>query len=569
MSRWPVPARLGLASRRETATTLAALTDARVAATFLGAAFCFGTLAGLVALAVAQPEGSDATGLLATNLVGLTCGVALLALRARVTPAGISAALVAGSAMVGLALCFSENRAGVYELFYVWIALEAAFFLPLRAAAVPLAAVTVSAAVALALEAPPGAGALWATTVVTAVLTALIVGAFKVYVERLVQRFADAASTDPLTELWNRRGFQEVLDTELARAQRDDRPLSLLIIDLDHFKAVNDRLGHPGGDAVLRSFGQQVRRLTRGVDVSARLGGEEFAILLPDAAKHDAFLVAERLRRAAKAAFVDTPAPLTVSIGVACHPDDGDDPDELMRAGDEALYAAKQLGRDRSVIYNPEVIAGIGDRGEPESGVHGPVSSLLVLAETIELRDSSATLHSQGVSRFARAIARELGLPQPAIERIALAGAVHDVGKVGVRDAVLQKPGPLDELEWEEMRTHSELGARILAGANLGDIAEWVFAQHERVDGGGYPLGLGGEQIPLESRILAVADAYEAMTTSRAYSRAMDHEEAANELRRCAGTQFDGEVVEALLAAIRTPAGATERPSEASLGPVL
>ena len=556
MRPWPAPGRLGLASRRETATTLAALTDAHVAATFLGLGFSLGALAGIVALAVAQPPGSDGTGLLVTNLVALACGIAMLALRSRMTPAGISAALVAGAVMIGLALCFSESRAGVYELFYVWIALEAAFFLPRRAAAVPLAAVTLSSAVAFAVEAPPGAGALWAATVVTAVLTGLIVGAFKVYVERLVARLADAARTDPLTELWNRRGFQDVLETELARARRGDRPLSLLIIDLDHFKSVNDLLGHPGGDKVLKSFSQQMRRLTRDVDVAARLGGEEFAILLPEAAKHDAFLVAERLRRAAKAAFVDTPAPLTVSIGVACHPDDGDDADDLLRAGDQALYAAKQLGRDRSVIYNPELIAGLGDGRGPEPSGGGQVPSLLVLSEAIDLRDSGPAQHSQSVSRLARAIARELGLPQPVVERIALAGVLHDVGKVGVRDAILQKPGPLDELEWEEMRKHSELGARILAGADLGDIAEWVFAQHERLDGSGYPLGLRGDAIPLESRILAVADAYEAMTTARPYSPAMDHDDAASELRRCAGTQFDGDVVEALLAAIRTPSGA-------------
>ena len=179
-----------------------------------------------------------------------------------------------------------------------------------------------------------------------------------------------------------------------------------------------------------------------------------------------------------------------------------------------------------------------------------------MLSEAIDLRDSGPVLHSQGVSRLARAIARELGLPQPIVERIALAGVLHDVGKVGVRDAILQKPGPLDELEWEEMRKHSELGARILAGADLGDIAEWVFAQHERLDGSGYPLGLRGDSIPLESRILAVADAYEAMTTARPYSPAMDHEDAVSELRRCAGTQFDGDAVEALLAGIRTPSEA-------------
>jgi HD-GYP domain-containing protein (c-di-GMP phosphodiesterase class II) len=159
------------------------------------------------------------------------------------------------------------------------------------------------------------------------------------------------------------------------------------------------------------------------------------------------------------------------------------------------------------------------------------------------------------VSRYAEATARTLGLPEATVERVALAGLLHDVGKVGVSDAVLQKPGPLDEREWAEMRQHPELGARLLAGAHLEDLAEWVFAHHERFDGTGYPLGLRGEEIPLEARILAVADAYEAMRGERVYSSAMSHAEAAAELRRAAGGQFDARVVEALLASVTAADG--------------
>ncbi|MBN1528050.1 MAG: diguanylate cyclase [Thermoleophilaceae bacterium] len=550
MRPWPARAHLRVIPRLENVETLSALTDARVASTFLGAAYCFGSLAGLVVLAVAAPPGADRPGLAAVNGAALACGLLLIALRGRVTRTGLSAAFVAGAALVGLGLVASENRAGVYELFFVWIALEAAFFLRGRETVVPLAAIAISAGVAFAVESPPGAGALWAATVGTAVLAGLVVGWFKGCVQNLIDRLADAARKDPLTELWNRRGFQDVLEAELSRARRTDRPLSLLVVDLDHFKLVNDRLGHPGGDAVLKSFGAQMRRLTRGVDVPARLGGEEFAVLLPEAEKHDAFLVAERLRRAAKAAFADGPAPLTVSVGVACHPDDGDGADDLLRAGDQALYAAKQLGRDRSVIYNADVVAGIGQEAARQDV--SQLSSLLLLAETIDVRYSGTAKHSQAVGRYARAIAAELELPQPAVERLALAGVLHDVGKIGVSDAVLQKPGPLDDAETDEARSHPELGARILAGANLGDLAEWVFAHHERVDGSGYPLGLNGEQIPLEARILAVADAFEAMTSERPYSPALPRDEAAAELRRCAGTQFDPEVVEALLRAVRS-----------------
>jgi HD-GYP domain-containing protein (c-di-GMP phosphodiesterase class II) len=246
-----------------------------------------------------------------------------------------------------------------------------------------------------------------------------------------------------------------------------------------------------------------------------------------------------------------------VSIGVTTFPDDGQSMDDLLRAGDRALYAAKRLGRDRTVLFNAEVIADVVP-GEPTTDPHAPghLSAVLVLAETVDARDSGAGRHSQLVGRYARAAAVGLGLSQPEVERIALAGVLHDVGKFGVSDAILRKPGPLDENEWVEMRKHPELGARILAGADLPDIAEWVFAHQEKVDGTGYPLGLRGEQIPLEARILAVADAYEAMTSARPYSAAMSPEDAAAELGRCSGTQFDARVVEALLGSPARPPGA-------------
>jgi putative nucleotidyltransferase with HDIG domain len=176
-----------------------------------------------------------------------------------------------------------------------------------------------------------------------------------------------------------------------------------------------------------------------------------------------------------------------------------------------------------------------------------------VLAETLDLRDTGTALHSLTVGRYAEMTATELGLPAERVDRIRLAGLLHDIGKLGVPDHVLRKPGKLDDAEWAEIRKHPELGARILAGANLDDIAGWVIAHHERPDGRGYPFGLPAEQIPFEARILAVADAYEAMTADRVYRAGLGHETAMGELRSCAGAQFDAEVVEAFLAALRQP----------------
>jgi HD-GYP domain-containing protein (c-di-GMP phosphodiesterase class II) len=181
------------------------------------------------------------------------------------------------------------------------------------------------------------------------------------------------------------------------------------------------------------------------------------------------------------------------------------------------------------------------------------LAAVMVLAETLDLRDSRTALHSRTVGRLARATAVALDLPSERVERIHAAGVLHDLGKLGISDAVLHKPGPLDDAEWREMRRHPEVGARILEHAGLRDIASWVRAHHERVDGLGYPDGLTGAELSLEARILAVADAYEAMIADRSYRSGVSSEEACAELVRCAGTQFDANVVEAFFRALGGP----------------
>jgi putative nucleotidyltransferase with HDIG domain len=187
---------------------------------------------------------------------------------------------------------------------------------------------------------------------------------------------------------------------------------------------------------------------------------------------------------------------------------------------------------------------------------------VLELAEATDLRFSGSARHSETVGRYAEMMARELGLSEERIDRIRLAGVLHDVGKVGVPDAILRKPGKLNEAEWAKIAEHPELGAQILEHPGLADVREWVGAHHERPDGRGYPLGLTAEEIPLEPAILAVADSYEAMTSDRSYRSAMSHAEARDELRRCAGAQFDPAVVEAFLAVLERDSG-SELPAAA------
>jgi putative nucleotidyltransferase with HDIG domain len=175
---------------------------------------------------------------------------------------------------------------------------------------------------------------------------------------------------------------------------------------------------------------------------------------------------------------------------------------------------------------------------------------VLALAEALDVRDAATARHSETVGRYAELIAREIGLPPDVVGRVRLAGMLHDIGKIAVSNMLLTKPEPLTSEEWVEMRRHAEIGARILANARLADIGQWVLAHHERPDGDGFPFGIGNGDIPLEARILAVADAYEAMTSDRAYKAAMAPHEARLELRRCAGSQFDPRIVEALLVAL-------------------
>jgi diguanylate cyclase (GGDEF)-like protein/putative nucleotidyltransferase with HDIG domain len=354
---------------------------------------------------------------------------------------------------------------------------------------------------------------------------------------RQVERLRELAELDPLTGLRNRRGFEQGLDGGRA-------PLALLICDLDHFKRVNDTLGHPAGDDVLRRFADLLRACTREEDAAIRLGGEEFALVLSGVGEREALAVAERLRREVSAEFRDFPVPISVSVGIADGAA-GKDPESLVRAANRALFAAKRLGRDRCVVHHADTLAMLDALAEDRASEQ--LAAAMLLAETLDLRDVATARHSETVGRYAERIAHELGLAPDQVERVRVAGVLHDIGKLGISDAVLLKAGRLDPHEWDEIRRHPELGARILEHANLRDVASWVLAHHERIDGAGYPRGLAGDAIPLEGRILAVADAYEAMTADRPYRRALTTADARAELRRGAGTQFDAEVVEAFV----------------------
>ena len=363
---------------------------------------------------------------------------------------------------------------------------------------------------------------------------------------RAAERLRFLAEHDPMTGLRNRRNLHGAIDAAIAEA--GPAGVALVVADVDAFKRINDELGYETGDDVLRRVAAAVREACPPGGLAARLGGEEFALLLPRTDLAGARLAAEALRLAA-GDQAGVPWGLTLSVGVAVSGDELRAAEPLLRASTRALFAAKKLGRDRCVTYDPgtlePLIAALG-RDDARENHH--LSAVMLLAETLDLRDSGTARHSQTVGRYARWIAAALEFEPEAVERMRLAGILHDIGKLAVADAVLHKPGKLTPEEWEDIKRHPEVGSRIIEHSGLKDIAKWVLHHHERWDGGGYPAGLAGTDIPLQARILAVADAYEAMTAARPYRQnPLSPETARDELRRSAGTQFDPQVVETFL----------------------
>jgi diguanylate cyclase (GGDEF)-like protein len=499
----------------------------------------------LASLALPHAPDTDVPALLGISGLAYALGAVLLVGARRLPESSIPAFLALGSLTITAAVYFDGNGASVYALLYVWVGVEAFYFLTRRHAALQL--VLLAAAYAWALSVAQSDNVplqRWLVTVGTVVVAGLLVVYMRDRIERLVHRLSDAARTDPLTGLLNRRAFEELFELELERARRGGRNLSVLVGDLDGFKLVNDRLGHAAGDAALERLAADLEKWKRRIDAAARIGGEEFALLLPETDERGAFLVAERLRRAVLRTFADDPLPVTISFGLASWPEHGDDPELLMRAADQALYAAKDMGRDRSVIYSAEVASMLG-RGSDDGEIQ--LATVISLAEALDIRDTGTAQHSQTVGRYARLMAEELGLPPDRVERIRVAGVLHDVGKIGIADRVLTKPGPLDDEEWTEMRTHPQIAARLLSRPEFSDLRSWILSHHERLDGSGYPEGLTAEEVPMEARVLAVADAFEAMTAGRVYRSALGEEAARAELEAGVGIQFDGQVVDAFL----------------------
>jgi diguanylate cyclase (GGDEF)-like protein len=354
-----------------------------------------------------------------------------------------------------------------------------------------------------------------------------------------------AALTDSLTGLGNHRAFEEDLSAAIADSGRTNSPLSLVSFDVDDLKRVNDSLGHQMGDRMLRHVAAALLAATTPPDSAYRVGGDEFALLLPGVGAWTGFSAGERVRAELSA----TEADIDVAAGVAeARPLEGKF--ELVRHADLALINAKRTHR-QVIVYSPELEGTI--EGEPVPADEHQLQVLsTALARAVDAKDTYTRSHSETVSNLCVLIGAGLGLGADRIGKLRTAGLLHDVGKIGTPDAILNKPAGLTEVEYETIKQHPVLGEGILRAADLEEEANWVRHHHERPDGAGYPDGLYGEDVPLESRIIGVADAFEAMISDRPYRQGRSESEALHELEDFSGTQFDPECVAALRAGLRT-----------------
>ena len=418
------------------------------------------------------------------------------------------------------------------------------------------------------------------------------------------QKAQEQAITDGLTGVKTHRFFMESLSAEWKRSTRAGRAFALVLMDLDRFKFVNDFYGHLEGDLVLQRVGHILETNCRRSDVVARYGGDEFVILMPETTMEHARQLASKLRGWVSADPLLREKNISASFGIASYPLHGSSPQELIQVADASMYLSKHQGgntvstadhfdpneakkwkRDVLEAYlgvtlkrlfatGPEAFEEIYQRltqfteslaatepsnGKPANAQQGAPSlpqsvldTVTSLAFAIDAKDHYTQGHSQKVAAYAALIAEAMNMSDAEIEEIRLGAVLHDIGKVGIPEIILNKSGPLNPEEWETMKSHVKFGAKILEPLTpLARVREMVLHHHEYFDGSGYPEAIAGEQIPLGARIIAIADAYDTITSDRTYKKARTAGDALAELERCANAQFDGSIVTVFVHAMR------------------
>ncbi len=400
---------------------------------------------------------------------------------------------------------------------------------------------------------------------------------------RLYARVQRQAITDGLTGLFNHRTGQEKLADQLRLAERYQRNLAVVMIDVDHFKSINDSYGHPCGDTVLKTLARIIRSDCRDVDIPVRYGGEEFLLVLPEVNQEGALVVAERIRRHVAREVIkheEIEITVTASLGVAAYPEDAEGAQALLDLADKALYMSKRLGRNQvhsaaDLIFTdfssgqgaaaaggeaskaaPSPARGAVEPGQPPGAladelVPEVVEMVKALASALYSKSEYNKEHHLETARFAELLAKVMGLSQQQVEQIRVASLLHDVGVLSIPETIINKSGLVTDDEMEIITQHPQLGAQLLRPIHaLKDICDIVENHHECWDGSGYPKGLKGEEIPLPARILSIVDAYHAMISDRPYRPAMTTDQARQALRNGAGSQWDPFLVDIFIAVL-------------------
>ncbi len=367
----------------------------------------------------------------------------------------------------------------------------------------------------------------------------------------------DRATIDRLTGVFNRQALLAELFAEVERASRYDRPLSVAFVDIDHFKVVNDTYGHGAGDIVLRGVAQVLSANMRASDVVGRYGGEEFMLILAETAVEEGAVLAEKLRsiveRERFAVEGEQNVSVTISVGIVGGFGDQLRMEALVRDADAAMYSAKSLGRNQTYVFaepNDDArvprapISAAGRSRAVDIGRRAREAATGALLEVVASLPQYRGRPSAVITTIVESMARTLQLPDAEVERIRVAALLHDIGKLALPDEILDKRAALTSADWRSVVQHPRVGQVILEqAAALKDAIPIILHHHERFAGHGYPYGLRATEIPLGARIVAIADAYDAMVNDRPYKAAISHEAALDELRRHAGTQFDPELV--------------------------
>ena len=393
---------------------------------------------------------------------------------------------------------------------------------------------------------------------------------------QLLEQTNKFANTDTLTSLYNHRGFQEILANEISKAKDTNSPLSVVMFDVNNISKINRELGHAKVDEVIKTIAEKIKQNIRANDSAGRYGGDEIAVIMPDTNTKDAKYLAEYITYCLSCCFVDDVGPIKVSVGISTYPECTIEQEKLLILAEQAMFISQAKGYkegmsaivsssdfnfwdDAALNSFAEVLAkrhsqiGINFEEElvhkfnqEEIINHNHLMEMVTsLAGAIDAKDPYTKGHSTSVSRYAEALARAVNLPEHEVERIKIGALLHDVGKIGIPENVLKKPGKLTDEEWEIMKQHPTIGAEKVLAPNeaLRDLIPIVKYHHERLDGKGYPEQLKGNEIPLAARIVSVADAYHALVSDRPYRKGMPIEKACAILKEGAGIQWDADLV--------------------------